>query len=75
MGTFLADLQETPPGVVTYLARQLDIAETTDWQVYAESKTALRHRQFVRQQYGYEEFHQSQRECLRCCANCMPAPG
>jgi TnpA family transposase len=61
LGAFLADLQETPPGVVTYLARQLDIAETSGWQAYVESKTARRHRQFIRQQYGYEEFHQSPR--------------
>ncbi|HUM71999.1 MAG TPA: DUF4158 domain-containing protein [Chloroflexota bacterium] len=61
LGTFLSDLTETPPGVVSYLARQLEIENTTGWEAYAESKTASRHRQFIRERYGYEDFHQSQR--------------
>lgn len=61
LGTFLSDLTETPPGVVDYLAQQLSIEDTTGWEAYAESKTASRHRQFIRERYGYEDFHQSQR--------------
>jgi len=61
LGTFLSDLTETPSGVVNYLARQLNIEDTAGWEAYAESKTESRHRQFIREQYGYEDFHRSQR--------------
>lgn len=64
LGTFLSDLTETPPGVVDHLARQLNIEDSAGWEVYARNKTASRHRQIIREQYGYEDFHQSQRPFL-----------
>jgi TnpA family transposase len=59
LGCFLSDLTETPPVVVEYLATQLSLNATGDWKTYVASKTQSRHRQFIRDRYGYEEFHQS----------------
>jgi TnpA family transposase len=61
LGTFLSDLTETPSVVVHNLAHQLGISDATGWESYAESKTESRHRQFIRKQYGYEDFFQSQK--------------
>ena len=59
LGCFLIDLTETPPVVVEHLATQLDLNDTGNWKTYATSKTQSRHRQFIRDHYGYEDFHQS----------------
>jgi hypothetical protein len=59
LGCFLSDLTEIPPVVVEYLATQLSLNAAREWKTYAESKTQSRHRQFIRDHYGYEDFHQS----------------
>ena len=60
LGYFLSDWTETPPIVLGHLARQLHLESTVEWQHhYIGSKTQKRHRQFIREQYGYEEFHRS----------------
>jgi len=62
LGNFLSDWSETPPVVLAYLARQLQVGDTMVWQRdYLGSKTQKRHRQFIREHYGYEEFHRSQK--------------
>jgi TnpA family transposase len=60
LGNFLSDWTETPPIVLAHLARQLHLDSTAGWQLhYIGSKTQKRHRQFIREQYGYKEFHRS----------------
>lgn len=62
LGNFLGDWSETPPVVLTHLAHQLGIEDITAWQRdYIGSKTQKRHRQFIREAYGYEEFHGSRK--------------
>jgi len=56
LGNFLSDWSETPVAVITHLAQQLRI-ESATWPDYISSKTQSRHRQFIREHYGYEEFH------------------
>jgi len=60
LGNFLSDWAETPPTIITHLAQQLRV-ESTTWPDYVSSKTQSRHRQFIREHYGYEEFHRCQR--------------
>ena len=59
LGTFVSDLAEVPPEVITHLALQLSIEDATVWQRYAGSKTQRRHTEEIKQQYGYLDFHQS----------------
>ena len=61
LGNFLNDWSETPLAVITHLARQLHIEDEAGWKDYIASKTQSRHRHFIREHYGYEEFHRSQR--------------
>jgi TnpA family transposase len=59
LGNFIRDLTETPCNAVAYLARQLEIEDPEGWQKYVGSKTQTRHRQLIRESYGYEDFHSS----------------
>ena len=62
LGNFLGDWSETPSVVLAYLTRQLHVKDAVVWQRdYLGSKTQKRHRQFIREHYGYEEFHRSQK--------------
>lgn len=62
LGNFLSDWTETPPAALAHLARQLQIEDTETWERhYLGSKTQKRHRQIIREHYGYEEFHRSQK--------------
>ncbi len=61
LGNFLSDWAETPLVIITHLAQQLRIEDTAGWPDYVSSKTQSRHRQFIREHYGYEGFHRSQR--------------
>jgi len=60
-GRFPSDWSETPLAVITHLARQLHDEDETGWKDYVVSKSHRRHRHFIREHYGYEEFHRSQR--------------
>ncbi len=61
LGSFLSDLTETPPVAIEYVVQQLDLEDTSGWEAYVGSRTEIRHRQFIKVHYGYEEFHRSQR--------------
>jgi hypothetical protein len=59
LGTFLSDLTEVPDNVVEYMARQLDVAVSL-WPAYSE-RSQRRHKKKIRELYGFEDFHQSQK--------------
>ena len=62
LGNFLTDWAELPLVILVYLAKQLGIKDTSVWQRhYVGSKTQKRHRQFIREHYGYEDFHRSRK--------------
>ena len=58
LGTFLADPSEVPRGVVAYLARQLDIADTSGLKRYAVGVMRRDHVAEIRRSYGYRDFHE-----------------
>jgi hypothetical protein len=58
LGTFLADPADVPSGVVTYLARQLGLADTGGLKRYAAGEMRLDHTAEIRRRYGYRDFHQ-----------------
>ena len=58
LGTFLADPSEVPRGVVAYLARQLDIADTSGLKHYAAGVMRRDHVAGIRRSYGYRDFHE-----------------
>ena len=58
LGTFLTDPTEVPPGVVTYMSRQLHIADPACLPQYIERPvTHYEHAQEIQQRYGYRDFH------------------
>ncbi|NJL11452.1 MAG: DUF4158 domain-containing protein [Calothrix sp. SM1_7_51] len=57
MGTFLINPIDVPPGVIAYLALQLNIASTDCLPRYLERPTThWEHAQIIKQYYGYREF-------------------
>jgi TnpA family transposase len=58
LGTFLPDLTEVPPGVVSHLGRQLGIADTIGLDRYAAGEKRWDHAAEIRRHYGYRDFHQ-----------------
>ena len=58
LGTFLTDLAEIPPGVVTHLTRQLGIADIDGLKRYATGEKRWDHAAEIRRCYGYRDFHQ-----------------
>jgi hypothetical protein len=59
LGTFLSDLTEVPDNVVEHMARQLNV-DASLWQEYSE-RSQRRHKKKIRELYGFEDFHQSQK--------------
>lgn len=62
LGTFLSDPTDVPPGVVAYLAQQLDIPPSTDLARYRMGEMRWDHAAEIQQRYGYQDFHGSQEE-------------
>jgi len=58
LGTFLANIDEVPRGVVAYLARQLGIADTSGLERYAAGEMRRDHIADIRCHYGYRDFHE-----------------
>lgn len=58
LGTFLADLDEVPRGVVADLAGQLGIADTGGLERYAAGEMRRDHVAVIRRHYGYRDFHE-----------------
>lgn len=59
LGTFLNDLAEVPPGVIAYLARQLQIEQLSGFLVYRQSETRWDHAAEIREHCGFREFNES----------------
>jgi TnpA family transposase len=58
LGTFLANPIEVPPGVVTHLSQQLDIADASCLPRYLHRPdTHFEHAQMIKTRYGYQDFH------------------
>jgi TnpA family transposase len=58
LGTFLANPIEVPPGVVTHLSQQLDIADASCLPRYLHRPdTHFAHAQMIKTRYGYQDFH------------------
>ncbi len=58
LGTFLPDPTEVPASVVTYVATQLGIRDTTCLTQYHIRDTHWDHATQIRRVYGYHEFHE-----------------
>ena len=57
LGTLLANPLEVPPGVVTFVARQLGIADVSCLERYLERPTThWEHAAEIRRHYGYHDF-------------------
>jgi len=57
LGTFLPNPTEVPPGVVTYVSRQLGIADPTCLPQYMQRPyTHQEHAREIRRRYGYRDF-------------------
>lgn len=61
LGTFLSNLSQVPASVVLYLAHQLNLTDVAVWSEYIGGRTQRRHRERIRELYGYEDFHASSR--------------
>ncbi len=58
LGTFLSDPTDVPPGVVTYLSRQLDLPDPTCLRLYvARPTTHQEHAREIQDHYGYQDFY------------------
>jgi len=58
LGTFLPNPIEVPPGVIAYVARQLEIADWSSLPQYmGRPTTRSSHVQEIRAAYGYRDFH------------------
>jgi TnpA family transposase len=65
LGTFLTDPTDVPPGVVTYMSRQLRIADPSCLPRYLDRRvTRHEHAQDLQRRYGYRDFH-APREVFR----------
>lgn len=59
LGTFLPNPIDVPPGVIAYVAEQLDIAQAACLPQYMERKqTPYAHRTEIQQVYQYREFNE-----------------
>jgi TnpA family transposase len=56
LGTFPEDLAETPPSVVSFLARQLRIERPGCFAEYCLSRQRWDHTVEIRQRYGFQDF-------------------
>ncbi len=56
LGTFLSNPIDVPPGLVNYLAAQLDIARDCLPKYLIRSNTHWEHTQIIKQHYGYQDF-------------------
>ena len=58
LGTFLANPIDVPPGVVTHLSQQLDIADASCLPRYLHRPDPhFAHAQMMKTRYGYQDFH------------------
>ena len=58
LGNFLSDWIDTPSVVREHLARQVQVEGLPSWRdLYVGGRTQKRYRHFIREHYGYEEFH------------------
>jgi TnpA family transposase len=65
LGTFLTDPTAVPPGVVTYMSRQLHIGDPSCLPRYLDRRvTHHEHAQAIQRRYGYRDFH-TPREVFR----------
>jgi Domain of unknown function (DUF4158) len=65
LGTFLPDPTAVPPGVVTYVSRQLQIGDPSCLPHYLERRgTHHDHARDIQRRYGYRDFH-APREVFR----------
>src|SRR6266851_1384618 len=65
LGTFLPDPTAVPPGVVTYMSRQLQIGDPSCLPHYLERRgTHHDHARDIQRRYGYRDFH-APREVFR----------
>lgn len=57
LGTFLADPTDVPEAVVSYVARQLEVEDTSLLELYGrQPKTFRRHTGEIRREYGYKDY-------------------
>jgi hypothetical protein len=56
LGTFLADPTDVPPGVVAYVAAQLNVSDPACLEAYRDRKSHWEHAAEIKQDYGYREF-------------------
>src|SRR5262249_15520070 len=56
LGTFLDDPLDVPPGVVAYLARQLNLPDLDGVERYRTSTVRRTHAAEIRQAYGYRQY-------------------
>jgi len=56
LGTFLEDLSSVPEGVITCLARQLQIEQLSCFFYYRESETRWDHAAEIRRHCGFQDF-------------------
>ncbi|MCP4285211.1 MAG: Tn3 family transposase, partial [Gammaproteobacteria bacterium] len=58
LGTFLPDPTDVPPGVIAYMAKQLDIDDWSSLPQYLERRATLHaHSVTIRAHYGYRDFN------------------
>jgi hypothetical protein len=58
LGTFLTDPTDVPPGIVTHMSLQLNVADPSCLPRYMDrSVTHYEHAQEIKQRYGYQDFH------------------
>jgi TnpA family transposase len=56
LGTFLEDLAETPPAVINYLSRQLQIEQLSCFLYYQDSDARWNHAAEIRRHCGFTDF-------------------
>jgi TnpA family transposase len=56
LGTFLADPTDVPPGVLTYVANQLQVEDPSCIMHYRTSEQRWRHTTAICRHYGYRDF-------------------
>lgn len=57
IGTFLTDPTDVPTVAIIFLAKQLDVSDTSILELYRNSETRWKHTALIKQSYGYQDFH------------------